>query len=735
MSTEKSLGKPPENGVDKKSTTKSEPNFVLRDMYEVTPEPDGSFSYEAPGLVDLKRGYFVGTRTDSFATREEAEVRAAESREHDRILSEQMSLRKTYPNSLYDIKEADGKFLLTMPRLYDSKSGNCVGLTLKNFDTWDETKKYFLKHLEDREELSRKPLLELNIAPGERISFSSVEAFDPQVAPSEHVVEIPDAMKKYLDPKTISREWGNYTYRKTAEEKDWEPRLYSFISNYLQGGGSGILKELNIERLDALTPKQAIELSTRIVIDLTKYDHSAIPKKKGEEVENPADNKTALEILKDGRYRSNDKKWRGNGVCRNFAGTVQAVFEVLKLRQTTFSRLNNTYCFYSSGMAHAPERQRKSGIASSKPQSDELRMAHAWNTFVTFSHTGGAVATVADVTWANRNLETKQVTGLDYTFTRMEPIVSAIAKDISVEGSNQEELNKILNYYLLKLEGSLTEPVIVPPVEQMEKSQLKTFIGLAIGKLGRDKSSKLSEEELIKVGYTIYAEEIERQKFIVDRPFFVEKAVNLMLKNGVPKNISPELARIIFREYEKIADDADVEAHEIELLYKIYKTCGGESFFRTLTVYLDKFQLNDNHVEKLLFKDNDFQIAVYERIKTCKEFSDFFDNSGRFRIRMREVMPKLFFDFSPGTKVADARELKDLIDWQNPQFLSSGDLGINKPSEEKYQKFMRNSRDKLRKLDSDGYEKVYAGFDNYNLIKMYNEIYKKLSKSGKEKVK
>jgi hypothetical protein len=164
---------------------------------------------------------------------------------------------------------------------------------------------------------------------------------------------------------------------------------------------------LGIEHLDALTPKQAIDLATRIVIDLTKYkwsdtkdvksDVSLKPEKTG------ADKSTVQQLLQEGLNRRNDPNWEGNGICRNFASSVKAVFEALKASQTRFSQLRDTYVLYEGGMDEfAPKRQKKNVMEMD-------RTGHAWNTFVTVSREGAANATIIDATWAKRNLDTKKL--------------------------------------------------------------------------------------------------------------------------------------------------------------------------------------------------------------------------------------------------------------------------------------------------------------------------------------
>jgi len=77
-----------------------------------------------------------------------------------------------------------------------------------------------------------------------------------------------------------------------------------------------------VQDIRILTPTQAMAVSVRLVIALTKYDENAASR---------ADESTALEILHEGRVhqRSQDAGWTGNGVCRNIASCVKAVFDCI----------------------------------------------------------------------------------------------------------------------------------------------------------------------------------------------------------------------------------------------------------------------------------------------------------------------------------------------------------------------------------------------------------------------
>lgn len=412
---------------------------IGRSLYDIN-ETEGKFEVVFPGLFDKKRELIVGTRRESFATREEAEQAIATSREADRVLFDRASLEKTYQKHFFRIDETkEGKFRVVLSGLVDSKNGYYIGISYREFDTWDEAKEHFLQSRENEEKLMQKPLLEVQTGENEKIAFFQLDAFNPRVAPSKQPHEIPDSIKTYLMSKgrLDGTEPSASTYQETIKEKDWKQKLFSFVSSYLEKDGAETLKELGIEHLDALTPKQAIDLATRIVIDLTKYKWSDTKEAKGDISLKPeksgADKNTVQQLLQEGLNRRNDPDWEGNGVCRNFASLVKAVFEALKANQTRFSQLHDTYALYERGMDEfAPKRQKENVMEMD-------RTGHAWNTFVTVSREGAANATIIDATWAKRNLDTKGVEGLDHTLLRMEPVVYAVGQNLSEAAPNRED--------------------------------------------------------------------------------------------------------------------------------------------------------------------------------------------------------------------------------------------------------------------------------------------------------
>jgi hypothetical protein len=524
--------------------------------------------------------------------------------------------------------------------------------------------------------------LELQTADNEKVAFSDFDSFNPQVAPSEHAHEIPSSIQTFVmkQEKVAGTHPSAGTYQETIKEKDWDSKLYTFVDSYLQGKGATIFKELGIKHLDSLTPRQSVELSTRIVIELSKYDMTSDQKQPPDQALKPqktrADLNTAQQLLREGQSMQGMPNWEGNGVCRNFASTVKAVFEALKMHQTKFNQLRDTHCLFEEGHddAFAPKRKKRN--------SEEVhREGHAWNTFITVSRTGSANATIVDATWAKRDLETRKVTGLDHTLTRMEPAVHEIGKSMGdASPQKTEQLSHILSYYALKMERP-----------------------------GGAGGSRTADQE---------------------KPYLASRALELLSKQGIPDEIPPGLCDTLTREYEKISPDADPS--EIETLWKISQKHPQINISRILKGYLNNKQLDDYHAPDVLFRDDELQKKVFEEIKQRPEFEQFLKTSPKFRVRTREVVPPLFIGFSPETKPEDAQELIYLV--QQSQYLNRYGHLLNRlqPSADQVTKLFARARQTLAQLNPLQYDTAVSQLENYSIIKNYDKLYRELHGTSKQ---
>jgi len=635
------------------------------DLYSIN-DVDGVFEVILPGLISKEPEAIVGIRRERCETREEAEDVVERARQRTKENFEKISLEKSFTNSFYRINETkDGEFRVTLPGLINSKTGYYVGTTYKDFESWPKARDFFLQHRENEENLTQKPLLEIQMSENEKIAFSDFDSFNPHIAPSEKSHEIPSSVEKYLldEKKLAGTDPSASTYQKTIQEKNWEINLYSFVSSYLKKEGLEISEQLGIEHLDSLTPKQAIELSTQIVIDLTKYKFSDTKIK-----DTKADQSTVLQLLREGQRKQGDHDWDGNGVCRNFASSVKAVFESLKTNQTKFNKLRDTYClFEGDNETFAPKRKKQY-------VEEKCKSGHAWDTFVTISRDGDANAVIVDATWAKRNLETKKVDGLDYTLKRMEPFVYAMGEEFQETTSNKkEQLEHILSFYLLNIE-----------------------------KLGNKVSTSSLDQEI----------------------FFATRALDLMTKIGIPQKLPKSLVESIEKACLNIADDLDKT--EFETIYEISQNNSSLDYRNILKKYLKDRQLSDYHVASFIFQDDDIQKVVFDEIKHNKDFDKFLKESPKFRSRMRELLPQLFIGFSPVTKKEDAKELEFLIKSQRGLNNCRHTIDFMELSEEKLLTFYKKVRQLLREIDSEKFGGISSGLSNYQLIKQFDEIKNKL---------
>lgn len=638
----------------------SEKKKVIARLYNIN-EIEGGFEVTLPGVFDKEREEIVGISRKRFGTREEAEKVAKSAQENIRIQSERASLEKTFTKYFYRIDETqDGKFRVVLPGLLDSKTGYYVGTTHKDFNSWNQAKEYFLLQRETEEKIIQKPLLEIQASENEKISFSNLDSFNPQVAPSEKSYDVPLVLGKYLSQKEnfLLRNENGGTYQETIKEDSWEKKVFSFVSSYLEQEGAENIKDLKIKRLDALTPKQAIELSTNIVLDLSKYKYSDVGKKGTE-----ADKNSALIFLQKGLYEKNYLEWEGNGICRNIASAVKAVFESLKANQTKFNMLRNTYCTFEAGSEHKPQRGRQFG-----------GIDHAWNTFVTISKEGTANTVIVDTTWAKRDYETKKIEGLDHTLTRMESIVyqAAMSLDRNVPGKD-EQISHILSYFQLKTERP----------------------GGAGG--------HVAEEE--------------------ETAYFLSRALKIVEKHDYYKKLNDGFVQKYAEMYSKKEVSSRADKSEIEILWKLKQVDSSLPFYTILKGYLSNKKLDDYDAPSFIVSDNNLQKEIFEQIKSEKDFDKFIKESPKFRVRMREILPQLFIDFSPATRAEDMKELLYLID-------DSGYLRSEKNragrTEEEIKSFFNRIRNNLRELNQNKYQELCVNLDDYQLIKHYNRIYGEL---------
>lgn len=638
-------------------------------------EDDTELDSDSESLLTVKKINFVSKQNNK---------RLFDSFDSLNIELSKRSLEQTY-NDFYRIEEiGGGKFRVTTPKSIIIAEDCYEGVDVREFDSWEQAKQHYLYIREKYETIVHDPISEIQISQNEKIAFSDFSRFNPQSAPTDEKYQVSDFTKKHLFSKEdrFLLNPNSVTYKNTIKDAHWKDHLFGFISDYCAKDGSEMMQKLKIKNLEYLTPRQAIELATSIVIDLTKYSQNDIGKNAGT---TPADQDTVLQLLEKGLSVKNSldwDNWEGNGVCRNFACAVKAIFEALQENQTQFNQLTNTYCFYDSG-----DRDKYYPIRK-KIEPDY----HAWNTFCTVSKRGEVNSTIIDVTWAQRNLETKEIEKLDYTLTRMEPYLYEISKNLPKTAPDKDwQLCNILVPYMVK---------VLPDING---------------------------------GGYLRAESV--------RQFYAMRALEIMQMNGIPLDLPEDFLQEMNKLCLSIAEDAT--KYEIETMYQVAQKTPQLDFDKILDKYFKAIMLgglNDNTsydlhlLTNFSFIDNNLQKLFFEKIQSEDVFLHF-KQSMYFRSRLRKLLPHIFKAFSPKVNSFDRLELYHLVFTQNKLHRDSDFkqliTNLISVSDENIQDnvgiFFDAVREKLQKLNNQQYEELKIDdIDDYQLIERYDEIYKSL---------
>jgi hypothetical protein len=83
-------------------------------------------------------------------------------------------------------------------------------------------------------------------------SFTTLEHYNPKVAPSRETYPVPD----YLEATLTDSGNGNHTYNNTVEKEGWQTELRTVLADYLQNdtGGQLLVESLKIRSLSHLPP-------------------------------------------------------------------------------------------------------------------------------------------------------------------------------------------------------------------------------------------------------------------------------------------------------------------------------------------------------------------------------------------------------------------------------------------------------------------------------------------------
>ncbi len=585
-------------------TQQEAPKTGLSALYETRETESGAFEVILPGFTDL-RGNIMGTCTETYFTAEDAAQAAWQAKIDQRQMSEiwsgegtlaekkklgkelydRKALAKTYTNDFWIRRTEDGLFRVFEPGT--GKEGT-------PFNTWEEAKTYYLDvraTFEDK--TSHETLLKLPLDSTTSVSFVDFNGYDPKPSPTNESYGISAKVADSLFRDGFGAGSSSYeftlnnlgTYAETVNKEGWELSIFDFVSEYLEKEDPELARKIGITNLHELSPRQASQLATEIVVRNTKYNYGYISEKYKSEPgtfpePTPADKSSVMQILEEGLQNKDNPEWAGNGVCRNFAISVLCVFEALKKYQLELSQIKNTYCKYESGKEYAPGKKFEKGEAG-----------HAWNSFLTIGKDGSGEATIVDATWAKQDLETKEVMGLDYTLTRMERMVKQIVEDPRRE-TDSETMQSVLHYYL-------------------------TRIQLA--------SSKNS------AGYSTPQEQ---------RSHFAQNALHIIISNGESEGIPDGLIQYLSKAIETLEPSSGKDVKTLQNLSVRYPELNIQLPDLLKRMYREK-DFNSLPFSSLIFDDDALQIIAIDCLKSNPElFKDACENQ-RFQQRLAEVAGSL----------------------------------------------------------------------------------------------
>lgn len=321
------------------------------------------------------------------------------------------------------------------------------------------------------ETVKAKPLMRMEIQAGMDVDFTTLEHYAPKVAPTAEAYPVPEHLNDLLEGNTL----GRSTYDKTTEIEGWGKQIFSQVERFTQTErGKELASDLKIQSLQTLTPEQAVKITLSMVHDLSKYlyDEKGQPDLEAARV---ADQKTVMELLEDGFAHKDDPNWQGNGVCRNIASNVRAVFESLKMNQTNVNMLHNTYVGYT-GSNEDFRVQKRHSVGDAEKTSFGGEPGHAWNTITTVDAKGDASVTIVDVTWSLSKSPEEAISSMDYTLTRSARKARELFETSADKTKSFHDLN---NYYKAYLSEGFRKHRQTAQFESMIQFTMKEYLSAA----------------------------------------------------------------------------------------------------------------------------------------------------------------------------------------------------------------------------------------------------------------
>jgi hypothetical protein len=518
-----------------------------------------------------------------------------------------------------------------------------------------------LKTMRSLETVRTKSLAHIEMTETSSVDFTSFAHYSPKVAPSLNAYPVPGHLEGLLADDRA----GIATYDNTVEKVGWQTEVRGLLDGYIASDPAGrkLVEDLKVSSLDHLTPEQAVKLSAAFVQNVSKYTNDSLGRPDGSR----ADTLTTSELLREGMDRKSDPAWEGNGVCRNIASNVKAVFESLKQTQGELSMLNNTYAVYgggSNGAGYADKRDDGHTISFNNS-------GHAWNTFVTVDSKGSAVATIIDATWALGKDADTAIEHLDRTDVR----AASQIVELFNKSERKTEAFDGLTYY--------TDRLLRTSVANRRLSQVQ-----------RDNLRDYAVTEYLKAAQQV---------------------------DTMPENY--ELPATVMTGAYRLR--GQLERQEVETLFELDKA--GDSWeqerIKSLITGYDKNRKVGvpgwMQAENLVFKDPELQELAYEAVGP-ERVAQLAETSGSFRMRLRQQHPGELPAFDSYARQADAQELSHIASRN----------GIHEKDPKGIVRSMTRSIKRLAGDDAVA-EAIVAGRSEYDLATSFQAITMALRKRQK----
>lgn len=453
---------------------------------------------------------------------------------------------------------------------------------------------------------TRRGLVEIAMSETTSVSLTTLEDYKPHIAPGSPAHLLPDYVQEML--RTRPHEVPE-TYEHTVAQEGWQTATRSVVSAYLSRTDEGhvLAATLGIRSLDHLTPAQAVQLSTTVVRSLSRYSLADAGR---------ADQATTAELLIEGLQRRGDASWTGNGVCRNIAANVKAVFEALRDTQAEPSMLNNTYCVCDSGgggAGYADKRQDPGRL------SMNIEAGHAWNTFITVDSHGSSAITKVDATWALGEPVESVLRDLDQTDRRSVALTTQLLRRSERKADAFPEVSDYLRGLIDKSRRSAGRRTATET--DFQEYVATEWLRLA----GSDRG--LQQAELFAGTLSTFMDIANRMSGRLDR----SEIATLYTLDTANSSMEQERLKHVIRHY-----DTHPAVH----------TSGQQAG------------------ERLIFDNTALQRLAYDALGEARIMA-LAEQSGAFRARLRELEPSLLPPFDPDHSPADLEELINIASSHN----------------------------------------------------------------------